>query len=217
LDELNAGGPEDRSAETRTLSAPIGRLYGGGESRPAILRFSKGPELVYVGAVFGEEFPQYGAMTVMLILAVAPHRETGLSGESRQQVEKPGIVGSRHLLAVAAHERLPLLRGSRRLCLLHEFGTGSELRQPHVVPVIGRETLLRHTARRPSNRAYAKTLSALTLRTQSDDSDAHIREPSRSVPDSSTSRTERLESRAHREFTPCGPDILGRRRPASSS
>ena len=90
-------------------------------------------------------------MTAFLSLAVAAHGEVRLLRQCGEQADCMAVFGRGHLCSVLAYERRPLGRRLGLLPELHGFGARSQVREPHVVPVLACELGLRDASWRTPN------------------------------------------------------------------
>src|SRR5437763_1742303 len=114
------------------------------------------------GPPLGEQLLENGAVTAVLILAVAAEREAGLMRQGGQQVEDSGRLRLVHLGPELALERVPGPLVLRPLPERHQLLAGREIRQPDVIEVERCELRLRHSPRWSANRAEPQTLIGLS-------------------------------------------------------
>jgi hypothetical protein len=95
-------------------------------------------------APLGQEYSQHRPMAACFILAVAPDREIALMRKERQQIKRSADFWSSHLGSVFLDESSPQGGRTCNLPELHSFSARSEIRKPHVVPILRSELGLWH-------------------------------------------------------------------------
>src|SRR3990167_1352708 len=127
----------------------------------------------YPCARFGEKCAQHRAVAVRFVLAIAAHGEVGVLRHPCQQRQGVAVVRRGHLGAVLALEGSPLLGRGGGLGLLDGLGARGQVGVPDVVPVLRRELLLGHAARRAAHGADAGALAGYARAAELNDADCH--------------------------------------------
>ena len=130
-------------------------------------------QLCNSGVFLGEQFAQLRPMTMRFVFAVATDGEVGAVGECGEKFDGVGVFVCGHFSAILFDESGPLswsFGGEREL---HGPEAWGEVREPDVVPVLGGEFGLGHTARRTANGADAQTFVSCSRAAEPDDADGH--------------------------------------------
>ncbi len=98
-------------------------------------------------------------MAMGFIFAVASDRKTAVLRQDRQQFKRMAVLRGRHLGPVLLQEDRPFGGRGRRLPLLDGLSARSEVGEPHVIPILGRELGLCYASRRPPHRSDARALA----------------------------------------------------------
>jgi len=126
-----------------------------------------------LGSPLDQKLPENRTVAAVLVLAVTTDREVRLVREGREQVQHPRGLRLRHLGPVLPLEALPFPRRLRPLRFFDQLGARSQIREPHIVPVLGRVTLLRDPSRRPAHGPNAQAFTFHPFAAQSYDTNAH--------------------------------------------
>jgi len=79
-----------------------------------------------MGAAFGEQLPEDGAMASGFVGAVATERKIGLVRQGGKGVEEGALMGVGHFLPVFLHEATPVPVCLRGQGLLYELAAGCQ-------------------------------------------------------------------------------------------
>src|SRR5688572_27237089 len=129
--------------------------------------------LLDLGSVLEEELPQQRTMTSGLVFTVTAHGEIRDVRERGQEREVVLRVRPGHLGQILATVRVPLGLGLRAESHLHRLEARREVREPHVIPVVPREAIPGHAARRAADRPHPQTLARVARRPEPHDPDTH--------------------------------------------
>src|SRR3954453_14684418 len=107
-------------------------------------------------------------MTMRFILAIAANGKIRMMRQRGQKLDSVAVLWCGHFSAVLFYKLPPLGRRRRLLRDFHCPEARSQVRKPHIIPVLRCELRLRHTPWRTSNGSDAQTLILCSLSAQSD-------------------------------------------------